>query len=189
MHSCSVRTAGSCRRRCGSNCFTTEQVGERTRVVVVGALPSGGPRTPWGSGVQGLTEPWGGRVIPALPSFCLSLPFSLLDTPGSPCHSRVPLLFGQRAGKYVCGLRGMSPVFPVAPAIVLLGEAFLYPNRPGGWRGGGCEMRVSGAAGGGGRGGGWGSGTAKGLLTSVQQNTLFLWQWEAGTIPYTDCFC
>lgn len=63
-----------------------------------------------------------------------------------------------------------EPSFLGAPAIVLLGEAFLYPNRTGaGWGEGGYEMRVNGAAGGGGRGG---SRTAKGLLTYIQRNTL-----------------
>lgn len=135
MHSCSVRTAGSCRRRCGSDCFTTEQVGERTRVVVVGGSAAlRWAQGLWGSGARGLTEPQDGRVIPALSSF---LPVPSLVAAG---HSRssLPLpcpalVWPKGCGVCVRPARAESS-FLGTPAIVLFGEAFLYPNGPGrGW--------------------------------------------------------
>lgn len=129
VHSCRVRTAGSCRSRWESDCFTTEQVGERMCVVVRGTrCPPVGP----GPLELGGATPDRAPLLsqPSLLLSCLSLPSSRLGTP-EPSHTPVSRsCLGKRAVECVCGLRD-EPSFLGAPAIVLLGGAFLYPNSRG----------------------------------------------------------
>lgn len=146
----------------GSDCWTTEQVGERTSVV--GGAPPAVGSGPLKLRAQRWTEPELGAVTTALSSL-LPIP-SLLAAHLSKPHFplRFPGLIWSQGPWSLCAARGMSPAFLARQPLCCFGSLSLpQQRRGGGW--GECAMRVKGAAGGGETGG---SGTAKGLLVYMQ---------------------